>query len=93
MFDLNTVRVTADAWDANGDKPGDGRCMVCNKPVKDDSPGTRWIWMAADSQLFPFEADEDAAAQYPYEDMGLQPVGSACSRKIPAAYRSKSNDA
>lgn len=91
MFDINAVRVSADEWDKNGQKSADGRCMVCNRPVNDAQAGTWWVWMASDSKLFPMDADDDAAAAYEHDDMGLQPVGATCARKIPKAYRTKAD--
>lgn len=89
MFDLQTIKVSEAEWEANGQKPGNWRCLICNRHVNEDSPSTWWIWMAGDSNLFPLTTDEATAEQYAYGDMGMQPIGSACARKVPAAYKER----
>jgi hypothetical protein len=90
MFDLEKVQ-KHDSWERNGNVKSlpnsvGYRCMVCNKPVKDD--GNTWVHMSTGGELFPSSYDnwEDPDSQ------GSFPVGPSCKKLIPADYRVEFSD-
>lgn len=90
MFDLSSVRVSDERWESNGRTaskgPNDWRCMVCNRGVNEDGKGVVWVSMSNMGNLYPSGTTEDVMAATE-GDMGGQPVGADCARKIPAQYK------
>lgn len=86
-FQLSTVQVTPEQWEANGNKgskaSGELRCMVCNRAVSPDK--AVWVHLTTTGTILPLYATEEDRA----DSQGMHPVGVDCARRIPPAFKSK----